>query len=129
MLINPILIIVCAAALLFACIFCVVNRPTKPIFTGVIIFFLLLFSLMTLFINVQLSTPPVAATTTGSSQTIFSVIVSFITATEFPTQQQLTEVFSLFCVIDVVLVVAVCVCMLFDVRSLISKNKKFRGKQ
>lgn len=129
MVISPVILIVCAAILLSACIFCLVNRPRKPIFTGVLIVLLLSFAFMTLAVNMQLSSP---GASNFASPTFIAAVVSFITLSPMPTQQQLNDAFSLLAKIDIGLILAIIISMFFEVKSLLKQNKpskQFRGKK
>lgn len=121
MVISPIILIVCAAILIFTLIFCIVNRPRKPVFTGVFMFLLLCFVIMTFFINIQLSSIPTSIVT---NKNFINAVVEFITMSKNPTQTLLSETFSLFCKIDIGLIIVVILSMIIEVKNLFSQNKK-----
>lgn len=118
--ISPILIIISAAVLLFAIIYCVINRPRKPVFTGVLIFMLLAYVLMTFSVNIKLSS---SGTNTLAGNGFISGIVSFIAMTSNPTVQQLTNLFSSLCKVDVCLIIATIISMIIEIKNLFSQNK------
>ncbi|HHZ06779.1 MAG TPA: hypothetical protein GX401_08370 [Clostridiales bacterium] len=121
MVISPVVIIICAAIIIFTIIFYIINRPRKPIFTGVLLFLLLGFALMTLAVNGQLS---VMGSTAIATKNATNILVSFITLSDNPSQQILTQSFDLFCKIDIGLIIAVVISMTIEVRNLLHSGKK-----
>lgn len=117
---SPILIIISAAVLLFAFIYCIINRPRKPVITGVLLFMLLAYVLMTFSVNIELSSSGVNSLT---SHNFISGVVSFISMKSEPTVQQLTNLFSSLCKVDVCLIIATIVSMVIEVKNLFSQNK------
>lgn len=55
MLINPVVVIAAAAIVLCVFIFCIINKPAKPLFTGTSIVMLIVFLIFTAVINISLS--------------------------------------------------------------------------
>lgn len=119
--ISPILIIISVAILLFTIIYCIINRPRKPVFTGVLIFMLLAYVLMTFSVNIKLSS---SGANTLASNSFISGFVSFISMKSNPTVQQLTALFSSLCKVDVCLIIATVVSMIIEIKNLFLQNKK-----
>lgn len=120
MLINPIVVIAATAILLCVFIYCIINKPTKPIFTGVSIGMLILFLLMTTMINIGMGA------SIGDPSFTKAIIgtVGFLTAQSSPTSVQLENSFFVYSMIDIGLIVISVVSMFIEVRHIFSFNNK-----
>lgn len=120
MLINPIIVIAATAILLCVFIYCIINKPTKPIFTGVsigmLIVFLVLSTLLNLGMGASIGDPAFTRAIGG--------LVSFLTGQGSPTSNQLENSFFIYSLIDIALVVISVVSMFIEVRHIFSFNKK-----
>lgn len=120
MLINPIIVIAATAILLCVLIYCVINKPTKPIFTGVSIGMLILFLVMSTLLNIGMG----ASIGDPSFTKAITGIVSFLTAQGAPTSNQLENSFFVYSMIDIALIVISVVSMFIEVRRIFSFNNK-----
>lgn len=115
MTISPVLIIIVTAILVATAFLYIINRPKKPIFTGVFLFLLLAFVFFTFALNVQLSS---AGSVLNSDNNALNAICRFITMEKEPTSQMLLNSFNLFCKIDITLIVIVLVTSVLEIRVL-----------
>ena len=76
MIISPIIIIIVVAVLIATAVLYIINRPKKPIFTGVFLGLLLISVIFTMVINIELSaTNPVL----NADNNFFKILADFIT--------------------------------------------------
>lgn len=115
MTISPVLIIIITAILVATAFLYIINRPKKPIFTGVFLFLLLAFVFFTFALNVELSS---SRSVLNSDNNILKAICQFITMEGEPTSQMLLNSFNLFCKIDIALIVIVLVTSVLEMRVL-----------
>lgn len=115
MVISPILIIIVSAILVATMVFYIINKPKKPIFTGVFLVMLLISVFCTFSINVELST---ASNSLSIENNIIKWVTTFITMEAEPSLQLLQTSFSLFCKIDIGLIVATLVTSVIEMRTL-----------
>lgn len=121
MAVSPILLIISSAVILFMIVFYIINRPRKPIFTGVLLCLLLCYALMTMTVNTQLLSMDSAVVTNKS---VIDTFVSIITMCDSPSRQTLAEAFEILCKIDIGLMVSVILVMILEVRNLFRFDKK-----
>lgn len=115
MAISPILIIIVTAILVATAFLYIINRPKKPIFTGVFLFLLLAFVFFTFALNIELSS---TNTMLNSDKNILEWICSFITMESQPTSQMLLDSFNMFCKIDIALIVITLITSVLEIRVL-----------
>lgn len=118
MLINPIIIIFSAAILVFAVIFCILNKPKKPVLSGFALLILVFFLSCTYMIYLMF-----AALENQSFQIDFvEKIVRFITANDIISEISLEKSFDVFKTIDIIMIVLSIVFLLYDVNMIFLKN-------
>lgn len=115
MIISPVLIIIVAAILVATAFLYIINRPKKPIFTGVFLFLLLVCVFFTFALNIELSS---TKTMLSSDSNILKLICSFITMESEPTSQMLLNSFNLFCKIDIALIIITLIASVLEIRVL-----------
>ncbi len=123
--VNLIFLIAAAAILVLAFVFCAVNKPRKPLFTGTTLIILLVFLLATEIINMGLSTPTVIALPQG----FVSAVSGFLTAQTMPTAAQLEQAFAVYMYIDIALVVICVISLIIEVRSIFTTAPKKTDEQ
>ena len=115
MTISPVLIIIVTAILVATAFLYIINRPKKPIFTGVFLFLLLAFVFFTFALNIELSS---SGSVLNSDNNILKAVCQFITMEKEPTSQMMLNSFNLFCKIDIALIVIVLVASVLEMRVL-----------
>ena len=115
MTISPVLIIIVTAILIATAFLYIINRPKKPIFTGVFLFLLLICVFFTFALNIELSS---TNTMLNSDNNILKLICHFITMEGEPTSQMLLDSFNLFCKIDVALIVIILITSVLEMKVL-----------
>ncbi len=118
--VNLVFLLAAAAILVLALVFCVVNKPRKPLFTGTTLIILLLFLFATEMINMGLSTPTVIMLPQG----FVSALAGFLTAQSMPTTAQLEQAFAVYMYIDVALIVICIISLVIEVRSIFTTAPK-----
>lgn len=121
MTISPVLIIIVTAILVATAFLYIINRPKKPIFTGVFLFLLLAFVFFTFALNIELSS---TSAMINPDKNILELICSFITMENQPTSQMLLDSFNLFCKLDITLIVITLITSVLEMRVLF--NTKHR---
>ena len=114
--INPIILIVTAAVLLSVFVICIINKPKKPIITGILLFVLMCFVLTTWLIDNVISS-------FYSSQQ-FMGFVSFVTMLDNPTYFQLEQSFDTFMIIDIVLFVLSLIALVFEAINILKSDRR-----
>ena len=115
MAISPVLIIIVTAILIATAFLYIINRPKKPIFTGVFLFLLLICVFFTFALNIELSS---TNTMLNSDNNILKLICRFITMESEPTSQMLLNSFNLFCKIDIALIVIILIASVLEMKVL-----------
>lgn len=115
MTISPVLIIIVTAILVATAFLYIINRPKKPIFTGVFLFLLLVFVFFTFALNIEISS---TNTMLNSENNILELICRFITLEHQPTSQMLLNSFNLFCKIDIALIIITLITSVLEIRVL-----------
>lgn len=115
MTISPVLIIIVTAILIATAFLYIINRPKKPIFTGVFLFLLLICVFFTFALNIELSS---TNTMLNSDNNILKLISHFITMESEPTSQMLLNSFNLFCKIDIALIVIILITSVLEMKVL-----------
>ena len=123
--VNLVFLIAAAAVMVLALVFCLVNKPKKPLFTGTSIIVLLIFILATEMINMGLSTP----TLFSLPQEFVSAMVGFLTGHSSPTTAQLEQAFRVYMYIDIGLIVGCVVSLIVEVRSIFTIAPKKAEEQ
>ena len=119
MVISPILIIIVSAILIATAFFYLINRPKKPLFTGVFLFLLLVSVCFTFIINIELSS---SSNMLNSGNDIIKNLTAFITLESEPSQQLLMQSFNVFCIVDIVLIVLTVIAFILEMRVLFKNN-------
>ena len=116
MLINPVLVIAAAAVILCIFIFCIINKPAKPLFTVTSIVMLIVFLIFTAVINLSLSS------SSGDSgiANVANAVTGFLTGQSGPTSIQLEQSFQIFAYIDIGLILTCILSMIIEVRRIFS---------
>lgn len=112
--VNLVFLIAAAAVMALALVFCLVNKPKKPLFTGTSIIILLIFLLATEMINIGLSTPTLVSLPQG----FVNAMVGFLTGLSNPTAAELEQAFRIYMYIDIGLMVVSVVSLIVEVRSI-----------
>lgn len=115
MTISPVLIIIVTAILVATAFLYIINRPKKPIFTGVFLFLLLVCVFFTFALNIELSS---TKTMLNSDSNVLKLICSFITMEGEPTSKMLLNSFNLFCKIDIALIAITLVTSVLEMKVL-----------
>lgn len=118
MYINPIVIIISAAILFFAVIFCVLNKPKKPILSGVLILLLLFFIASTYMIDIMFT----SISDQSYKMDFLNKIVCFVTATDTLTEASLEQSFSVFKTFDIVLMAITIIVLILDIHTIFFKS-------
>ncbi len=119
MVINPILIIITLAISIYTVIFCMLNKPQKPVLSGVFLALLVVYLICTYMINLMFT-----AISDQSYQVDFiNKIVCFITATDTLTELSLEYSFEIFKIIDICLMCLSIGFLVWDIRSIFIVNK------
>ncbi len=124
MVISPILIIIISAILVATLVFYLINKPKIPIFTGLFLFLLLISVFFTFALNVELSS---ANNSLSLENNFIKSVVTFITMEINPKTQLLQDSFSLFCTIDIVLIVASVIISVLEMKILFKQTKAEKG--
>lgn len=124
LLINPILIIVSVALILFVLFFYVINRPKKPLFTLVLILLLIIFISCTMLLN-NVLTPNQGYLISGNT---LKKLLPLIISVSHPTMEQCEQAFEIFKTIDICLFVATIVSMIAEVWNLFLRPNKKQEK-
>lgn len=123
--VNLVFFIAAAAVLALVLVFCLVNKPKKPLFTGTTLIILLIFLLATEMINMGLSTP----TITALPQDFVNALVGFLTASNAPTTAMLEQAFNVYMYIDISLMIICVVSLIIEVRSIFTLAPKKSEEQ
>ena len=119
MVINPILIIITLAISIYTIIFCMLNKPKKPVLSGVFLALLVVYLICTYMINLMFT-----AVSDQSYQVDFiNRIVCFVTATDTLTELSLESSFEIFKIIDICLMCLSMGFLVWDIRSIFIVNK------
>ena len=124
MVISPILIIIISATLVATLVFYLINKPKIPVFTGLFLFLLLISVFFTFALNVELSS---ANNSLSLENNFIKSVVTFITMEINPKQQLLQDSFSLFCTIDIVLIVTSVIISVLEMKILFKQTKAEKG--
>lgn len=124
MVISPILIIIISAILVATLVFYLINKPKIPVFTGLFLFLLLISVFFTFALNVELSS---ANNSLSLENNFIKSVVTFITMEINPKTQLLQDSFSLFCTIDIVLIVASVIISVLEMKILFKQTKAEKG--
>lgn len=119
MIISPLILIIVVAVLVATAVLYIINRPKKPIFTGVFLGLLLISVVFTMVINVELSATNVLL---NADNNFFKVLTSFITMENSPSKALLAETFRLFQITDIVLIVISVITSVLEMRVLFSNT-------
>ena len=119
MIISPLILIIVVAVLVATAVLYIINRPKKPIFTGVFLGLLLISVVFTMVINVELSATNVLL---NADNNFFKVLTSFITMESSPSKALLAETFRLFQITDIVLIVISVITSVLEMRVLFSNT-------
>ncbi len=126
MVISPIYIIVVSAIIIATGFYYVINKPNKPLFTGMFLVLLLINVFLTFAINIFLSSGSAMLTTeTG----ILNGVIAFITMSAEPTTEVLEQSFSLFCKSDIALIILSVLTGVFEMRSLFKLNTNVKQEE
>lgn len=126
MVISPIYIIIVSAVIIATGFFYVINKPSKPLFTGMFLVLLLINVFLTFVINIYLSSGNGVLST---ETTIIDGIIAFITMSSEPTTEVLEQSFSLFCKSDIALIVLSVLTGVFEMRSLFKINTNVKQEE
>lgn len=119
MIISPVIIIMVVAVLIATAVLYIINRPTKPIFTGVFLGLLLISVIFTMVINIELSaTSPLL----NADNNFFKVLADFITMEKSPSKAELAKTFRLLQITDIVLIVISVITSILEIRVLFRNN-------
>lgn len=124
MLVNPVLIIIAIALILFVSFFYIINRPKKPLLTLVLILLLIIFLSCTMILNNAL-TPNQGYLLSGNS---LKKVLPFIVSVPHPTAEQCEQAFERYKTIDICLFVATIVAMIAEVWNLFLRSNKKQEK-
>lgn len=124
MVISPILIIIISAILVATLVFYLINKPKIPVFTGLFLFLLLISVFFTFALNVELSS---ANNSLSLENNFIKSVVTFITMEINPKKQLLQDSFSLFCTIDIVLIVTSVIISVLEMKILFKQTKAEKG--
>ncbi len=113
--INPIIIIVSVALLLSVVSVCIINKPQKPLITGVMILILIAFVVFTFLIDNAIS---------GLSTGEANGLVSFLTMSDTLTYEGLSASFNTFMWLDIGLIGASLVSLFFEILIILRKGAK-----
>lgn len=124
MVISPILIIIISAILVATLVYYLINKPKIPVFTGLFLFLLLISVFFTFALNVELSS---ANNSLSLENNFIKSVVTFITMEINPKTQLLQDSFSLFCTIDIVLIVTSVIISVLEMKILFKQTKAEKG--
>lgn len=124
MVISPILIIIISAILVATLVYYLINKPKIPVFTGLFLFLLLISVFFTFALNVELSS---ANNSLSLENNFIKSVVTFITMEINPKKQLLQDSFSLFCTIDIVLIVTSVIISVLEMKILFKQTKAEKG--
>lgn len=111
--INPIVVILLVAFLLCFFVFCVLNKPKKPIMTGAVLVAITIFLFLTNCID--------NAIASASTMSDFEKnLVAFITLSSTGKSIELENSFKIFASIDIALFVVAILSMVIELRSILS---------
>lgn len=116
--VNIIFLLAVAVVLALIFVFCLLNKPRKPLFTGTAIITLLVFLLATELINMGLSTP----TLTSLPPWLINAMVGFLTGENSPKAATLEQAFSIYMYVDIALIILCLVSMIVEVHSILTFN-------
>lgn len=120
MLVNPVLIIVSLALIVFLLFYCIINKPKKPVMTLLFIVLLIIFISCTAILNDALT--PNLKNVEADNQ--LQRLLPFITTVKRPTLEQYELSFHHFKVIDICLFVAAIVSMILEIWSILIHPSK-----
>ncbi|MBQ7522826.1 MAG: hypothetical protein IJU14_08135 [Clostridia bacterium] len=119
MIISPIIIIIVVAVLIATAVLYIINKPKKPIFTGVFLGLLLISVVFTMVINIELSaTSPLL----NADNNFFKILADFITMEKSPSKAELARTFLLLQITDIVLIVISIITSILEMRVLFRNN-------
>lgn len=118
MLINPIILIFSVAALVFTVIFCILNKPKKPVLSGLTLVILLFFLACTYMIYLMF----IAVEDKTFQIDFVEKMVLFITASKTISETALEASFDVFKTIDIIMIMLSVLFLLYDVHTIFLKN-------
>lgn len=111
MLINPVVVIIAAAILIFTLIYCFINNPKKPLFTGVSIAVFILLLVCTYIINAAMSTSALEPT-----YPVISAVAGFLSFQQSLQTQALEGSFFAYACADIVMIIICIISMVFEIK-------------
>lgn len=123
--VNLVFFIAAAAVLMLVLVFCLINKPKKPLFTGATLIILIIFLFATELINMGLSTP----TITALPHDFVNAMVGFLTGETSPTTVMLEQAFNVYKYIDIGLMSLCVLSLIAEVRSIFTLNPKKSDEQ
>lgn len=111
--INPIVIILLVAFLLCFFVFCILNKPKKPIMTGAVLVAITIFLVLTNCIDNAIAS---ASTMSDFEKSL----VSFITLSSTGKSIELENSFKIFAGIDIALFIVAILSMIIELRAILS---------
>lgn len=123
--VNLVFLFAAGAVLALALVFCLVNKPKKPLFTGTTLIILIIFLLSTELINMGLSTPTIISLPQG----FVNAMVGFLTAQNSPNTVTLEQAFNIYMYIDIGLIALCIISLIVEVRSIFTLTPKKSDEQ
>lgn len=123
--VNLVFLFASGAVLALALVFCLVNKPKKPLFTGTTLIILIIFLLSTELINMGLSTPTIISLPQG----FVNAMVGFLTAQNTPNTVTLEQAFNIYMYIDIGLIALCIISLVVEVRSIFTLTPKKSDEQ
>ena len=121
MVISPFVLIISVAILIFTLIYCIKNRPNKPLFTGVCIIMLLIFLLFTYIINIGISN-----TSNVSNNQFILFMMSILFINQSTNINMAEDAFNAYAITDVCLISLCVISMVIEVKYLFSETAKIK---
>lgn len=125
MAVNFVFLFAAGAVLVLALVFCLVNKPKKPLFTATTLIILIIFLLSTELINMGLSTPTIISLPQG----FVNAMVGFLTAQNSPNTVTLEQAFNIYMYIDSGLIALCIISLIVEVRSIFTLTPKKSNEQ
>ncbi|MGN0442378.1 MAG: hypothetical protein ACI4FO_06710 [Acutalibacteraceae bacterium] len=125
MAVNFVFLFAAGAVLALALVFCLVNKPKKPLFTATTLIILIIFLLSTELINMGLSTPTIISLPQG----FVNAMVGFLTAQNSPNTVTLEQAFNIYMYIDSGLIALCIISLIVEVRSIFTLTPKKSNEQ
>lgn len=123
--VNLVFLFAAGAVLALALVFCLVNKPKKPLFTGTTLIILIIFLLSTELINMGLSTPTIILLPQG----FVNAMVGFLTAQNSPNTVTLEQAFNIYMYIDTGLIALCIISLVVEIRSIFTLTPKKSDEQ